>query len=231
MNCSGVLWALMAHIFGYEIVSILYISVYTLVSQNRPFYYPMPRAIQIPTAQAFFAALVFTSIIPVFRTFGLLGSKTSDNGVIFSWQTAQLCYPIMVFTISKLFKSSSQRDTSIRKLKGDIKYIVWTLLLVLAITGIAYVSHTAAIIREVRFSPSLAYQLLLPLNPLTSCIFMWCIFTVWDLERVNFPQIELRKGSFYTVLVSALFGSPAMLALLWLRREQRWEQGREKINS
>ncbi|KAJ9363500.1 hypothetical protein C8Q69DRAFT_178943 [Paecilomyces variotii] len=233
---SSTFWSAMAYIFGYDLVSILYISLYVLVSQKRSFYFPAPRAMSVPTARTFLPVLILTCATPAITTIApelnLSDSSAFLSNMTYSWRTAQLLYPAMVFATMKLFRLSSERDISALKGNSDIKYLWGTLALVLVLTSSASLLRIiTGIAQQEGLSLSLAYHLLAPSNSLTSTIFLWSVFTVWDLARIKAPGIELRGGLLSVIVVSALCGSPAALAYVWMLRERALERGREKMNS
>lgn len=149
----------------------------------------------------------------------------------YSWRTAQLLYPVMVFTTLKLLRLPSDRDTSALKGNSDIKYLWGTLSVVLVMTGSAGLLLTIGLVEKEGISLPLVYNLLTPANLSTLCIFLWCVFTVWDLVRIKAPGIGLRGGLPCVFIISALCGSPAALAFLWMWREWALERGRKKVNS
>ncbi|KAJ9296083.1 hypothetical protein DTO271G3_5658 [Paecilomyces variotii] len=232
---SSTFWSAMAYIFGYDIVAILYISLYVLVSQKRSFYFPAPRAISVPTARTFLLVLILTCATPMITSIApqldLSSSRAFLGGITYSWRTAQLLYPTMVFATMKLFRLSSERDINALKGNSDIKYLWGTLALVLVLTSSASLLLITRIVQEEGLSLSLAHHLLAPSNSVTSAIFLWSVFTVWDLARIKAPGIELRAGLFSVIVVSIVGGSPAALAYVWMLRERALERGREKMNS
>ncbi|KAJ5606013.1 hypothetical protein N7510_008794 [Penicillium lagena] len=227
---SAILWTVMAHLFGYEVIGALYMSVYAFISQKRSFYYPIPRAISILTARACFWTLVLAAIIPPTVLLSrLLDGKISLGDTAYVWETALLCYPAMVFGVSKLAPpSSSQPEDSTEKTRTDIEYISWTLLLLAFLSGAVSLFHALAIIRGDSITPSDIFGLFTPHDPLAPCIFIWCAFTIWDLQRVQAPGIRMLKNYLFLLVIGAVLGSSAVLPLTWLLREYALERGRKR---
>ncbi|GAD94007.1 hypothetical protein PVAR5_2627 [Paecilomyces variotii No. 5] len=229
---SSTLWSAMAYFFGYDLASVLYICTYALVSQKRSFYFPTPRAISVPTARTFMSILILVCIAPEIMAVASQSFQAMIplSDMTYSWRTAQLLYPVMVFATVRLLRLPSERDTSALRENSDIKYLWGTLSVAFVMTGSASLFLTLGLFEEEGLSLSLAYHLLSPANLSTLCIFVWCVFTVWDLVRVKAPGIGLRRGLACVFIISALCGSPAALAFLWMWRERALEGGRKKVN-
>ncbi|KAJ5826257.1 hypothetical protein N7474_003395 [Penicillium riverlandense] len=230
---SGIFWTVMAHFFGYEVIGALYISVHAFISQKKSFYYPIPRAISTLTARACFWSLVLTAMIPATAfSFHLLNDRVSLGDAAYVWETALLCYPAMVFGVSKLATPSSpQPEDSTDKTRTDIEYISWTLMLLTLLSGAVSLFHTLPIIRGDTMTLSDIFGLVTPQDPLAPCICIWCAFTIWDLQRVQAPGIRRLKNCFFLLVIGAVLGSSAVLPLTWLLREYALERGRKKRES
>jgi hypothetical protein len=61
---------------------------------------------------------------------------------------------------------------------------------------------------------------------LTATLFIWSIFTVWELQRINVIRGNGGLGGsawLYVVLATVVFGPAATLAATWGWREVHWK--------
>lgn len=135
----------------------------------------------------------------------------------------------MVFGVSKLARLSSPHpEGSMDKKRADMKYISWTLILLALLSGVVSLFHTLLILHSDGVTLSDVFGPFTPYDPLAPGIFIWCAFTIWDLQRVQAPGIRMLKNCFVFLLIGTVLGSSAVLPLTWLLREYALERGRKR---
>jgi hypothetical protein len=191
----------------------------------------MPRAIPATVARGLPSSIFLAYIIPTIMTirFQVLTMGT-EASLIYSWQTAHLCFPGIVFCVSKMVQISLSPSASTTVKGFDIPYILRTQALVSVLTGSAYLSLVMTIIRQysVKVSAITLFQAIAPAASFSGCIAIWCTFTVWDLKRICAPGIGLTKDLLSILMISGVFGAPAALMFTWSQREKALQRGREK---
>jgi hypothetical protein len=153
----------------------------------------------------------------------------SLGGTAYAWETALLCYPAMVFGVSKLLPPPSpQPEDPMNKKRADLEYISWILMLLVLISAAIPLFHALPIIHGDSVALSDILDFLTPRDPLAPGIFIWCAFTIWDLQRVQAPGIRMLKNYFFLLVIGTMLGSSAVLPLTWLLREYALERGRKR---
>lgn len=222
--------------FGWDIVVPLYFANYMRLSQGATFYYPSPRVIRPTVARSLPIAFIVTYAIPIIGTVqtlrGISAASLNINVLLASWQIAHLCFPVTLFICSKVVEIAS--DSLVPEAfysTIDIRYQSWFHILIFLVTSTTHLSLFSAYISQ--FRRGNVHELLVSLDIirtllLSLTIAAWCVFTIWDLHRVNITDVTVGWAVFAVLMGSVIFGPAATLTLMWDWRESHIEKARAR---
>lgn len=224
----------------------VYFALYILLSHRKAFYYPSPRAIELPAAKALPIALVLVYPIAIYRAFAgasMNASEISSGG--FRFQPLLVAHASLPFTVT-LVKEIFKRATEAPKEPNGI----W---------GNADIPHVSRYQDLIFFTVSAVHLLFIATFPLHSSpqiphykyatdeaviqfvfsglyIKLWLLFTVWDLRRVRATNISWKKAVLYITLGTFMVGPAGCLVAAWKWRERtlgrlRTRKGETKTKS
>lgn len=223
--------------FGWQAILPVYFAVYVSMSAAQSFYYPNPRALNPSVAESLAPAFLFAYLSVLLNVVGgpFLSSETiqkSDGwGLLVSHLGFLFVLRCGAWGNKRLSEglTMSQLQFEARDMKGLSRFYG----LVFFVTS---VSHVVLIGESLWGRPLIdlwAPDLLLSFQStkmvsFTLSIAVWCLFTVWDMRRVNLTQISLAYAMFIAVTGSIFIGPAAVLAGLWWWREGVLENGRQR---
>jgi hypothetical protein len=223
---------------GWEIVMPLYFANYIRLSQGATFYYPSPRAIQPCVARALPIALIATYAIPTIQaTQSFREMRTGSFNVtslVASWETAHLCFPLTLLLCSKVVKMSSVSSGPEAFYSSiDMPYRSWFHSLVFTITSTMHLSLISTLLAQLQFYTDNFYEFFVSLDMIRTLVLSliiaaWCVFTVWDLQRVNVTDVTLRKAVVAVITGCLVFGPAGTMTLTWDWRETQIQRARAR---
>ena len=237
---SAIPYVLASAFLGWEVVLPIYFALYIVLSGEQGFYYPIPRAIN-PSITKTLPRVLLVSYIPLaIRAATNLMRKPEVDFISGRWDLslAHLSLPILIHAGKDFFKSASAGLT-IRHLQfetRDVKDLSRFFTLIFLFTSTAHLAlisqilpqimlHSTTGVSEPEFSLSSQW---LQIGSLTLAIVVWCIFTIWDMRRVNLTKTSLLVTLLGAVTGSVAVGPAAVLSALWWWREAPLESGRQR---
>ncbi|KAL1983463.1 hypothetical protein VTN96DRAFT_10284 [Rasamsonia emersonii] len=203
------------------------------------FYYPCPRAIEPDVAKALATGLACIYFVPIVQTVSSLGELTHDGSVsalVRAWNMTH--FGVLCRELFSLIPARTTTETSARTRKDGPKEMFGALdmpslarlyAFFFAVTSVAHVVFISKYTYALRNTYSLTgADDIANLSSLSLTILTWCLFTAWDLRRVNIVEndILLRRAWLAVVIGSAVVGPAATLAATWWWREREMERAR-----
>ncbi|KAI9928584.1 hypothetical protein ASPWEDRAFT_180185 [Aspergillus wentii DTO 134E9] len=222
---------ILASIFcGWEIILPIYFAIYIFRSHSRGFYYPHPRTINLGAAKSLSTGLLVAYILPILHTITGLKHFVSD---ISGWMipVAHLILPVLLFLGERSFmkSSSNMKLAEILYNTRDMPHLSRFYALIVFLASTVHVVIASQVLSQLRMD-----ELSLPmissgavqLACLTLAIATWCLFTVWDLHRVNVIRTSALPATALCILGVVLLGPGATVIGLWGWREYALEASR-----
>ncbi|KAJ5624456.1 hypothetical protein N7510_000765 [Penicillium lagena] len=229
---SGLLFALASTILPWEYVLPLYFALYILATAPRAFYYPSPRAVDMDVAKA-----IMPAYIAVYGTAYLYTWRSSTSFPTWLWQGAHVLFPISI----ALFKGIRTNSSS-PAAKAEMQLF-----------GDQDIGLLASFQRFSSFFPSLfnivTVSIFLPQRPafglyysgeafggaakimsMNASIVIIMLFALWDLRRVHATDMGFVRGAILILLLSLALTPAGAFPQLWIDRETKWQQGRQRVN-
>lgn len=221
-------------LFGWGIALPLYFILYITACGGRPFYYPLPRAVDPAVANALPIGVVL-AYIPLAYALNTHPQATNNlqSILIEALPLTHLGLPIIVYIAKSLYGMASQELSLIEYLYGtkDMKGLARFYGLIILISSTAHAVFLTRIIYQTEYLSftsimSQAWPSLLKMISVTMAIVVWCAFTAWDLRRVNLTKISPIVVLILSIVGSVILGPGSVLAALWMWREQALQHGR-----
>lgn len=211
----------------------IYFALYILATAPRSFYYPSPRAVDMGVAKA-----IMPAYCAVYGSAYLYTWRFSTSFPTRLWQVAHILFPVSIALFKRIrTKSSSPAAKAEMQLFGDRD-----------------IGLLASFQRLSSFFPSLfstvMASIFLPHNPsfgsmyyngkafgdaakimsMNASIVIIMLFALWDLRRVRATDLGFVRGAVLILLLSLALTPAGALQQLWVYRETKWQQGRQRIN-
>ena len=213
---------------SWDFVVLFYIVLYIFKSRAPLFYFPNPREIDLNTAKTIPTVLVFIYLFPFLNK---LPSITLER----SWEkTAQVMFPIIVTSLSWMSSRMSYPKTPVAAFTAlDLPYLLRSYALMAFVTSTTHIIFIANFLQQ-QFAWTGSSRALflagadIKLQPLSVFIVIWCLFTAWDMRRVNLAgRLCLKVIWLIMVVVSLLLGPTTLLVGTWRWREIELETARK----
>ncbi|KAH8592116.1 hypothetical protein B0O99DRAFT_597462 [Bisporella sp. PMI_857] len=222
---SALPYTLLANRWGWEKIFPIYLSFHIKQSQGIYYYY-MPRTItDLGAAKFLLPALVLVYTIPIFQSF-----SSGYESVEHSWKVAHSALPLVVYSGSRLLNivTTIPRGVDVVFHNKDIPYQnrFWNPILLLSgslhvFLALIYGPQIFNGGAELLFSP-----LVRRLSSLIAVSTIWCLYTAWELGRVDAVDISVVEAWGY-ILFSTIVGGPAAaLAGTWSWRASQLAKAR-----
>lgn len=225
---------IIASIFlGWEKILPIFCILHIFLSRKTSFYYPSPRTIDLEVAKSLLISLAATYPIAIASSIRWLSDPRGvfDAYLSFLWNITHTAFPIATFLYRKFVPTSRSAPLALNRIKilygnSDLKHMrrfQATLFLM------ACIMHIMTAITSVLLSNSaLATTDLIGWWALTSTVFTWCCYTIWDLHRVYDFGYSLTLLLLNLLLSLIVFGPAATLTGTWMWREQALETARAR---
>ncbi|KAJ5116194.1 hypothetical protein N7456_000542 [Penicillium angulare] len=232
---SPVPYILGSEYLGWHIVIPIYFAVYILLSKNKPFYYPTPRALNPSVAKSLPVALsiIYASFFPFIVQ--LMGVKLIPEGGHINdaseWVLTAARFGLLIGIYGfRSFYKGTVKGLDVVQLHfqtRDLKSLRRFFGLSFFFSGIVHILLLRKFLTTQVLADMSTVELFQIVSLGTSIIF-WCIFTVWDMRRVDLTNVSLLVTLLCAVTGSIVVGPAAVLAALWWWREAPLESGRHK---
>lgn len=235
--CSAIPFTIASMVFGWDVVLPIYFSIHIFLSQSRKFYYPAPRAIDAFVAMALPAGLMIAYILPTMQT---LANMTTGSTMRLQalnrlpLMIAHIGMPIVLRIMSSLFKRKAPPISTPQLVYGsqDMMHLsrFFTILFIFAssmhliFASYFFTRFTVGVFLNAMAS-SMEWRQLISMG---MTVIIWCIFVVWDLQRVDVMRTSFSMGLIMIIGGSVVFGPAAVLAALWKWRESLMEESRKR---
>lgn len=212
--------------FDWDLVVLLYCLLHIFKSRELLFYFPSPREINLSTAKAIPAGVLFTSFFPLLKTILPFTIKKLED-------KAQLVFPIAIIPIAwVLSKTYSSKTPATAFVGSDLPYILRSYHMMIFITSTTHIIYIANLFQRrfawmpsSRFFVSQKADMIPPTWALL--LVMWCIFTAWDMRRINASgRFSIRLIWLAMLATSILLGPGTLLVGTWRWREIKLEKAR-----
>ncbi|KAJ4248457.1 hypothetical protein NW762_012794 [Fusarium torreyae] len=212
----------------------LYYAVYTYISENEPYWWPLRRAVPVNYAKVLLLAGLVGYFVPTILMFYPWSNSEVAQYMETFWQPSPLYVPVLTLALGKLVGRQDSRDT---EASGDVPFLK-QIYLVMAVLGVCV--HWGVILsvfghETLSFSSVFVPNVLLSPMPLASAFhniflvdfwgfllasYVWCVSAVWDLSRVGRATVGITDAACILLAAHLLLGPGAAMAVVWYWREE-----------
>ncbi|KAE8151458.1 hypothetical protein BDV25DRAFT_138877 [Aspergillus avenaceus] len=222
-------------VLGWEFVFPIYAICYISQSRKREFYYPNPRAIDLKAAERLPIALLIAYSLPAISI--VIPHETRIRGTPITEGlagAAHIAFPFLVSLAYTRLRKNAPNAEIIKSLYGvqDMPYLVKFYNVLIVGTTSCHIVHLYPVIRQLlrlgmAQNGSMWCGTSTPLM-LSITILVWCVFTVWNLHRVNVSQTPVPVALIWILLGIIFLGPATTMVWIWKQREALLEKSRQR---